>query len=67
MNIKVSPKQRRCRVELLVAEMEKGVVLDKDLSKNPERWDRYPLLSYAFRKQEGENLQRGPNAERTTS
>ena len=31
-----------------VAEMEKGVALDKELSKNPERWDRYPLLSYAY-------------------
>ncbi|MGI8838608.1 MAG: tetratricopeptide repeat protein [Pyrinomonadaceae bacterium] len=31
-----------------VAEMEKGVALDASLAKTPERWDRYPLLAYAY-------------------
>jgi len=31
-----------------VVEMQKGMALDKNLDKNPERWDRYPLLSYAY-------------------
>ena len=31
-----------------VAEMEKGVALDATLAKTPERWDRYPLLAYAY-------------------
>lgn len=31
-----------------VAEIEKGMALDKTLDKTPERWDRYPLLAYAY-------------------
>jgi serine/threonine protein kinase len=31
-----------------VAEMQKGMALDATLDKTPERWDRYPLLAYAF-------------------
>jgi TolB-like protein/DNA-binding winged helix-turn-helix (wHTH) protein/Flp pilus assembly protein TadD len=31
-----------------VAEMEKGLALDKTLDKTPERWDRYPLMAYAY-------------------
>lgn len=31
-----------------VAEMEKGIALDTALDKTPERWDRYPLLAYAY-------------------
>ncbi|MEP6922207.1 MAG: FlgO family outer membrane protein [bacterium] len=31
-----------------VAEMEKGLALDATLAKTPERWDRYPLLAYAY-------------------
>ena len=31
-----------------VAEMQKGMVLDATLAKTPERWDRYPLLAYAY-------------------
>ena len=31
-----------------VAAMEKGMILDKALAKTPERWDRYPLMAYAF-------------------
>ena len=31
-----------------VAEMQKGVDLDASLAKTPERWDRYPLLAYAY-------------------
>ena len=31
-----------------VTEMEKGLALDKTLDKTPERWDRYPLLAYAY-------------------
>jgi serine/threonine protein kinase/Tfp pilus assembly protein PilF len=31
-----------------VAEMQKGVALDATLGKTPERWDRYPLLAYAY-------------------
>ena len=31
-----------------VAEMQKGVALDSSLAKTPERWDRYPLLAYAY-------------------
>jgi serine/threonine protein kinase/tetratricopeptide (TPR) repeat protein len=31
-----------------VAEMEKGVALDVTLNKTPERWDRYPMLAYAY-------------------
>ncbi len=31
-----------------VAEMQKGVALDATLAKTPERWDRYPLLAYAY-------------------
>ncbi len=31
-----------------VAEMQKGLALDTTLAKTPERWDRYPLLAYAY-------------------
>ena len=31
-----------------VVEMQKGVALDTTLTKTPERWDRYPLLAYAY-------------------
>lgn len=31
-----------------VAAMQKGVALDDALSKTPERWDRYPMLGYAY-------------------
>jgi tetratricopeptide (TPR) repeat protein len=31
-----------------VAEMQKGLALDASLAKTPERWDRYPLLAYAY-------------------
>jgi eukaryotic-like serine/threonine-protein kinase len=31
-----------------VAEMQKGMALDATLDKTPERWDRYPLLAYAY-------------------
>jgi len=31
-----------------VSEMEKGISLDKTLDESPERWDRYPLLAYAY-------------------
>ncbi len=31
-----------------VAEMQKGVALDVELAKTPERWDRYPMLAYAY-------------------
>ncbi len=31
-----------------VAEMQKGMALDATLIKTPERWDRYPLLAYAY-------------------
>ena len=31
-----------------VAQMQKGMALDTTLDKTPERWDRYPLLSYAY-------------------
>jgi tetratricopeptide (TPR) repeat protein len=31
-----------------VAETQKGVTLDATLAKNPERWDRYPMLAYAY-------------------
>jgi serine/threonine-protein kinase len=31
-----------------VAEMENGVALDATLARTPERWDRYPLLAYAY-------------------
>ncbi|MDQ3258389.1 MAG: tetratricopeptide repeat protein, partial [Acidobacteriota bacterium] len=31
-----------------VAEMQKGMALDATLAKTPERWDRYPLLAYAY-------------------
>ena len=31
-----------------VAEMEKGMALDATLTKTPERWDRYPMLAYAY-------------------
>lgn len=31
-----------------VAEIEKGMALDTTLDKTPERWDRYPLLAYAY-------------------
>ena len=32
-----------------VAEMQKGIALDATtLAKTPERWDRYPLLAYAY-------------------
>jgi tetratricopeptide (TPR) repeat protein len=31
-----------------VAETEKGIALDVTLAKTPERWDRYPLLAYAY-------------------
>jgi TolB-like protein/DNA-binding winged helix-turn-helix (wHTH) protein/Tfp pilus assembly protein PilF len=31
-----------------VAAIEKGIALDKTLAKTPERWDRYPLLAYAY-------------------
>lgn len=31
-----------------VAAMEKGVALDKTLVQTPERWDRYPMLAYAY-------------------
>jgi serine/threonine-protein kinase len=35
-------------VEEGVAMMQKGVALDADLAKTPERWDRYPMLAYAY-------------------
>ena len=28
--------------------MQKGMALDATLDKTPERWDRYPLLAYAY-------------------
>ena len=31
-----------------VAETRKGVALDATLEKTPERWDRYPMLAYAY-------------------
>ena len=31
-----------------VAEMQKGVALDPSLTKTPQRWDRYPMLAYAY-------------------
>lgn len=31
-----------------VAAMQKGVALDESLAKTPERWDRYPMLGYAY-------------------
>src|SRR4029077_1709621 len=31
-----------------VAETQKGVALDATLDKTPERWDRYPMLAYAY-------------------
>jgi tetratricopeptide (TPR) repeat protein len=31
-----------------VAAMQKGVALDATLAKTPERWDRYPMLAYAY-------------------
>jgi TolB-like protein len=31
-----------------VAEIQRGIALDSGLSKTPERWDRYPLLAYAY-------------------
>lgn len=31
-----------------VAEMQQGMALDKTLDKTPERWDRYPLMAYAY-------------------
>ena len=31
-----------------VAEMQKGLALDASLDKDPERWDRYPMLAYAY-------------------
>src|SRR2546427_3160236 len=31
-----------------VAMMQKGMALDATLDKTPERWDRYPLLAYAY-------------------
>ena len=31
-----------------VAAMEKGIALDKSLAKAPGRWDRYPLLAFAY-------------------
>ena len=31
-----------------LAEMQKGVALDPSLAKTPERWDRYPMLAYAY-------------------
>jgi serine/threonine-protein kinase len=31
-----------------VTEMQKGLALDATLAKTPERWDRYPLLAYAY-------------------
>jgi serine/threonine protein kinase/Tfp pilus assembly protein PilF len=31
-----------------VAEMEKGMALDATLTRTPERWDRYPMLAYAY-------------------
>jgi tetratricopeptide (TPR) repeat protein len=31
-----------------VALMQKGVALDKTLAQTPERWDRYPMLAYAY-------------------
>ena len=31
-----------------VAETQKGMALDATLDKTPERWDRYPLLAYAY-------------------
>ncbi|MDQ3254273.1 MAG: tetratricopeptide repeat protein, partial [Acidobacteriota bacterium] len=31
-----------------VAEMQKGVALDATLARTPERWDRYPMLAYAY-------------------
>jgi serine/threonine protein kinase/Tfp pilus assembly protein PilF len=31
-----------------VAMMQKGVALDATLDKTPERWDRYPMLAYAY-------------------
>jgi serine/threonine protein kinase len=31
-----------------VAETQNGMALDATLDKTPERWDRYPLLAYAY-------------------
>lgn len=31
-----------------VAEMQKGVALDPSVAKTPQRWDRYPMLAYAY-------------------
>ena len=31
-----------------LAMMQKGMALDATLDKTPERWDRYPLLAYAY-------------------
>ena len=31
-----------------VTEMQKGIALDATLAKAPERWDRYPLMAYAY-------------------
>jgi eukaryotic-like serine/threonine-protein kinase len=31
-----------------VAETQKGVALDATLDETPERWDRYPMLAYAY-------------------
>ncbi len=31
-----------------VAETQKGMALDATIDKTPERWDRYPMLAYAY-------------------
>ena len=31
-----------------VAETQKGLTLDATLEKTPERWDRYPMMAYAY-------------------
>jgi serine/threonine-protein kinase len=31
-----------------VVEMQKGMALDATLAKTPERWDRYPMMAYAY-------------------
>ena len=35
-------------VEAGIAQIKKGISVDKSLAKTPERWDRYPMLAYAY-------------------
>jgi serine/threonine-protein kinase len=35
-------------IEEGLAETQKGIALDDTLAKTPERWDRYPMLAYAY-------------------